>query len=164
MGKKFFDLETELTRTIAFIQEMAVDGFAPSVNEYDFQCSGGKYRRSGFFAPYGIQWVDLVKRAGLVSKPRGRAPGQSYGKRDSVPAAVEAEIQEVFAKQRQPEKEIGNRRAAGLRDEDAKKIEAAFAGGSGWPLYAIPTRIEERIVALDDGTTWRVTRYHASIR
>jgi hypothetical protein len=163
MGKKY-DLETELARTIKFIQELSVDGFAPAVNEYDFQCSGGKYRRSGFFAPHGIQWVDLVKRAGLVSRPRGRVPGQSYGKRDSVPAAVEAEIQEIFAKQRQPEKEIGRRRAAGLRDEEAREIEQAFAGGSGWPLYAIPTRIEERIVALDDGTIRRVTRYHASIR
>ena len=165
MSAQTFDLETEIARTVKRIQEMATGGFAPSVNEYDDQCTGGAYRRSGYFAPRNISWSDLVRRAGLVSKPRGKIAGKIYGHPDSVPDAVEAEIRKIFEWKRSPEREIGHRRAAGLPDEDAKEIEAAFATNEpGWPMYAIPTRKEERIVALGDGTVWKVTRYCASIR
>lgn len=63
------------------------------------------------------------------------------------------------------------RRAPDVPPDVEAEIQAAFARGDhhplhyrDWPLFAIPTKVEQFTVPLPDGSGYRITRYYASIR
>jgi hypothetical protein len=147
MPPKPFDLETELPKAIARLREMAdEDGLAPMLRDYNKQRGAGCASTS-FFESHGIAYTELVQRAGLQQRRSGPVPKPDAARRapnvraPDVPPDVEAEIQAAFAR--------GDHHPLHYRD---------------WPLFAIPTKVEQFTVPLPDGSGYRITRYYASIR
>lgn len=131
-------VEQMVAAAVARVRELAVNGVAPTLRQYDMQ--RGTAPTAAALLRRGVKWAEVVRRAGLRPALGGAAAMQQRA--DRVPAAVEAEIAAAFAAQEET--------AAWLR---------------AWPMRAIPTRLEVCESPLPDGSgVFRVTRAYASLR
>lgn len=125
-------------QVIERLQELAIDGEAPSRQRYDAQRGDLPICRT--LEKLGHSWADLVAAAGLRRTGPGNKPGSGKGFRVvDTPAETEAFIRNAFATAEPPRP-------------------------SSWPLFGIPTKTETFRGRLPNGKAVQVTRQYYSLR
>ena len=133
-------LHADLQRTIAHLQSMAEDGYAPPVNEYDCIARENGLHRLNHFVVRGVRYVEICQMAGLKNRPSGPRPGTKPTNVNGVPVRVETEVRQMITRRQQWQQALAE-----------------------FPLQAIPTRTEEYLCTVGE-TVYRVTRQYASLR
>lgn len=134
-------------RAVEVLREMARDGMAPGQGLYNARCRTLGAVHANTLWTHGWLWADLVELSGLQMSGRSTAramrAAREYKARrdDGVPAAVEEEIRQAFAR--------GDHEPVHHRE---------------WPIQVIPTRVEVKRYVLPDGSIYQATRAYASVR
>lgn len=125
-------------QVIQRLQELAIDGEAPSRQRYDAQRGDLPICRT--LEKLGHSWGDLLAAAGLKRTGPGNKPGSGKGFRVvDTPAETEAFIRNAFATAEPPRP-------------------------SSWPMFGIHTKTETFRGRLPDGRDVQVTRQYYSLR